>query len=208
MSINVKPFLATTFSACALLLAGCSTYEQPRGLPAPAQPQAQRTAADGQWLDKNGIISSFSAGKFETRTTDSNQVLAVGSYTVNGNVVEIDLTSVVRQTRSRVNCLIATSYLMNCTPSQGDRFSLYKPALAPVGFTLDDANAMAANTTQQPMASGNAVVGQPMGSAPQTGYPTTYPAATTPPPQTSTSQACRAVPVTEVDDRCSGSLGL
>ena len=80
MSTKVKPFLATTFTACALLLAGCTTYEQPRSLPAPTQPQAPRTAVDGQWRDKDGIISSFSAGKFETRTTDSNQVLAVGSY--------------------------------------------------------------------------------------------------------------------------------
>ncbi|PRX09026.1 UNVERIFIED_ORG: hypothetical protein BCL66_108104 [Martelella mediterranea] len=191
MSITVKPLLATTFAACALLLAGCTTYEQPRSLPTPTQPQVPRTAVDGQWLDRDGIISSFSAGQFETRTTDSNQVLAVGQYTVTGNMVEIDLTSVLRQTRSRVNCAIAAPYLMNCTPSQGDQFSLYKPASAPVGFTLDDAAAVtAANAPQQPMAPGSAVTGQqpPMGSSmPQTGYPntpTTYTPASTPAPGT------------------------
>ncbi len=181
MSITVKPFLATTFTACALLLAGCTTYEQPRSLPAPTQPQAPRTAVDGEWLDKDGIISSFSAGQFETRTTDSNQVLAVGSYTVNGNVVEIELTSVLRQTRSRVNCAIAAPYLMNCTPSQGGRFSLYKPAAAPVGFTLDDAAAMTAVTgaamgTQQ-MGAAQTQMGQTYPSANPT---STYPAATNP----------------------------
>ncbi|WP_246072401.1 hypothetical protein [Martelella lutilitoris] len=184
MSINVKPFLATTFTACALLLAGCTTYEQPRSLPAPSQPQAPRTAVDGQWLDKDGIISSFSAGRFETRTTDSNQVLAVGSYIVNGNVVEIDVTSVLRQTRSRVNCAIAAPYLLNCTPSQGARFSLYKPAAAPVGFTLDDAAAMTANASGQPISPGSTMPSQQMGATqPQMRsqtYSPAYPAATSP----------------------------
>ncbi|MBB4121972.1 hypothetical protein [Martelella radicis] len=198
MSIKVKPFLATTLTACAVLLAGCTTYEQPRNLPAPTQPQTPRTAVDGQWLDKDGIISSFSAGQFETRTTDSNQVLAVGSYTVNGNVVEIDVTSVLRQTRSRVNCAIAAPYLMNCTPSQGGRFSLYKPAAAPIGFTLDDAAAMAANATQQQMAPGATMGGQQMGAAQQqmgsqtysTANPSsTYPAATAPGVNFSTMQS-------------------
>ncbi|WP_244435585.1 hypothetical protein [Martelella sp. AD-3] len=198
MSTKVKPFLATTFTACALLLAGCTTYEQPRSLPAPTQPQAPRTAVDGQWRDKDGIISSFSAGKFETRTTDSNQVLAVGSYIVNGNVVEIDVTSVLRQTRSRVNCAIAAPYLLNCTPSQGARFSLYKPAAAPIGFTLDDAAAMTANAAQQPIAPGSAMPSQQMGSAqPQMGSQTysttnpssTYPASATPGVNFSTMQS-------------------
>ncbi|TCT40152.1 hypothetical protein [Martelella mediterranea] len=160
--------------AGAVIVAGCSTYSTPQYNPGSVRPQVPTSAIDGRWLDKNGIISNFSAGRFETRTADSNQILATGSYTeVAGNVVEIDLTSVLRQTRSRVNCSVISDYLMNCTPSQGDKFSLYKPSTAPYGFTLADApaaiaNAANANGQQVP---GQQVPGQPVSGQPMTGQP-------------------------------------
>jgi hypothetical protein len=108
--------------ALAGLLAACqsATYS-PR--PMPVQPQG----IDGQWTDPNGIISSFSNGRFETRTTDTNSLLAEGSYRqVSAQVVEIELTSLLRQTTSRVNCALASQSQLNCTSSTGAQFTLVR----------------------------------------------------------------------------------
>lgn len=157
MSTHLKTIRIAAVAGAAIV-AGCSTYTTPQYNPGTVQPQMPTSIVDGQWLDKDGIISNFSAGRFETRTADSNQVLATGTYTeVASNVVEIDLTSVLRQTRSRVNCSVISNYLMNCTPSQGDRFSLYKPSAAPFGFTLADAPAATANAAA---AAGQQMAGQ------------------------------------------------
>ncbi|MCC0036921.1 MAG: hypothetical protein H6887_16860 [Hoeflea sp.] len=108
--------------ALAGLLAACqsATYS-PR--PVEVQPQG----IDGQWTDPNGIISSFYNGRFETRTTDTNSLLAEGSYRyVSDQIVEIELTSLLRQTTSRVNCALATPSQLNCTSSTGAQFTLVR----------------------------------------------------------------------------------
>ncbi|WP_176086347.1 hypothetical protein [Martelella sp. HB161492] len=139
----MKTRTAVLVAGIASLLAGCSTYQTPspsQGMPT----YSQASVVDGQWLDQNGIVSSFSNGQFETRTADTNQMLASGTYTdLGNNVIEIDLTSVIRQTKARVNCAVVSAYLMNCTPNQGAQFQLYKPAAAPPGYVLPSAAAAA-----------------------------------------------------------------
>tara|TARA_R110002020_G_scaffold5887_4_gene24219 strand:- start:7714 stop:8079 length:366 start_codon:yes stop_codon:yes gene_type:complete len=119
--MNIHRILAV--GALAGLLAACqSASYSPRPMPV-AQPQG----IDGQWTDPNGIISSFNAGRFETRTTDTNSLLAEGSYRyVSDQMVEIDLTSLLRQTTSRVNCALATPSQLNCTSSTGSQFTLVR----------------------------------------------------------------------------------
>jgi hypothetical protein len=106
-------------------LAACQSanYSSPGYNPAPMQ-----QGIEGQWTDPNGITSSFYSGRFETRTTDgTNSLLARGSYTqVNPSLVEIDMTSLVRNTTSRVNCALATPNQLNCTSSTGAQFSLVR----------------------------------------------------------------------------------
>ncbi|WP_422371451.1 outer membrane lipoprotein Omp10 [Hoeflea sp.] len=109
-------------SALAALLAACqsATYT-----PRPIQPQPQ--GIEGQWTDPNGIISSFVNGRFETRTTDTNSLLAEGTYRyVSDRIVEIELTSLLRQTNSRVNCAMASPSQLNCTSSTGSQFTLVR----------------------------------------------------------------------------------
>tara|TARA_B100000949_G_scaffold230101_1_gene239994 strand:- start:1786 stop:2151 length:366 start_codon:yes stop_codon:yes gene_type:complete len=112
-------------AALPLALAACqsASYSSP-GYNSPP-PQA---GIEGQWTDPNGIISSFYGGRFETRTTDgTNSLLARGNYTqVNPRLVEIDMTSLVRNTTSRVNCALATPNQLNCTSSTGSQFSLVR----------------------------------------------------------------------------------
>lgn len=80
---------------------------------------------EGQWIDANGIQSSFNGGKFETRTTDTNTLLATGRYRYTGNrLVQIDIRSLVRNTNSRVNCSLVSPTQLNCTSNTGGQFSL------------------------------------------------------------------------------------
>lgn len=89
---------------------------------------APTTSFEGEWLDQNGILSTFNNGQFQTKTTDgTNTLLAVGSYRqVSPTLAEIELRSLVRQTVSQVNCALATSTQMNCTSSAGTQFSLVR----------------------------------------------------------------------------------
>ncbi|MAY63757.1 MAG: hypothetical protein CML29_16265 [Rhizobiales bacterium] len=121
----MKPMKILALAALPLALAACqsASYSSP-GYNSPP-PQA---GIEGQWTDPNGIISSFYGGRFETRTTDgTNSLLARGNYTqVNPRLVEIDMTSLVRNTTSRVNCALATPNQLNCTSSTGSQFSLVR----------------------------------------------------------------------------------
>ncbi|SMC42459.1 outer membrane lipoprotein Omp10 [Rhizobium sp. RU36D] len=111
-----------TISLGASLLAGCYS-SGPRPLPPVSQPQIP--TVDGAWVDPNGIVSTFQAGSFSTRTTDTNQLLAQGTYTnISDKLVEINMTSLVRNTQSRVNCAVVTPNQLNCTSDSGAQFTL------------------------------------------------------------------------------------
>lgn len=115
----------TAIAIIALTLASCQTETysyRPYG-------QVPSSGIEGLWVDPNGIISSFQGGRFETRTTDSNSLLAEGSYRyVSNQMVEIDLTSLLRNTTSRVNCALVTLSQLNCTSSTGAQFTLVRRA--------------------------------------------------------------------------------
>lgn|SRR5690606_18251492 len=93
----------------------------PRLPPQQAQPQG----VEGNWADPNGIVSTFQGGTFSTRSTDSNTLLASGTYvSLSPTLVEISMTSLVRNTQSRVNCALVTPSQLNCTQDSGAQFSL------------------------------------------------------------------------------------
>lgn len=111
----------------ALLLAGFAAAScapsapSPRALP----PVAQGPAVDGSWVDKNGIVSTFQAGSFSTRSTDSNSLLASGTYTtLSPTLYEINMTSLLRNTQSKVNCALVNRSQLNCTTDSNSQFSL------------------------------------------------------------------------------------
>lgn len=111
--------------ALAATLAACTTYgpADNGGGNLPVQPA--NTGIDGDWLDANGITSSFNGGVFVTRTTDTNEKLAEGNYRyLSPRLVEIDMRSIVRGTTSKVNCALVTTSQLNCTTSTGSQFSL------------------------------------------------------------------------------------
>lgn len=108
--------------AASALLTACVSSEDTRPRPVSA-PQPQ--GVEGSWTDPNGIVSTFQAGTFNTRSTDSNTLLASGTYTqVSPNLVEINMTSIVRQKQSRVNCALVGPSQLNCTADSGSQFTL------------------------------------------------------------------------------------
>jgi hypothetical protein len=113
---------ATLALVAAAMLTACVSSPGPRAVPpAPQQPQG----VEGAWIDPNGIVSTFQGGTFNTRATDTNALLASGTYTnVSPTLVEINMTSIVRQTQSRVNCAMVSSSQLNCTADSGSQFSL------------------------------------------------------------------------------------
>ncbi|ABR61519.1 hypothetical protein GOC91_13755 [Sinorhizobium medicae] len=122
----MKPFAILTLLASAAALASCQS--QPRELrQMSSAPQA--TGVEGSWVDPNGIVSTFAGGTFSTRTTDTNQLLASGNYVnVSPTLVEINMTSLVRNIQSKVNCALATPSQLNCTTDSGAQFSLTRRA--------------------------------------------------------------------------------
>jgi hypothetical protein len=113
------------------LLTACETSQQ---RPLPQIPQTPTVT--GEWVDPSGIVSSFQAGTFTTRTTDTNQMLASGTYVnISPTLVEISITSLVRKTQSKVNCALVTANQLNCTSQTGAQFSLSRrpPGSAPLG---------------------------------------------------------------------------
>lgn len=118
----MKPFAILALLAAAAALASCHTTSRAvRPMPQAIQP----AGVEGAWVDPNGIVSTFAGGTFSTRTTDTNQLLASGSYvSVSPTLVEINMTSLVRNTQSKVNCALVTSNQLNCTTDSGAQFSL------------------------------------------------------------------------------------
>ena len=103
------------------VLASCSSTPRERPLPVAPAP----VTIEGTWTDPNGLISTFQAGNFNTRTTDTNQLLATGNYiNASGNLYEISLTSLVQNKQSKVNCALVSPSQLNCTADSGAQFTL------------------------------------------------------------------------------------
>lgn len=113
----------TTLLIAGLALSSCMGPPPPRQVA--YNPAPQPMGVDGSWVDPNGIVSTFQGGTFSTRSTDSNTLLASGSYTNQSpTLVEINMTSLVRKTQSRVNCALVSPDQLNCTTDTGSNFSL------------------------------------------------------------------------------------
>jgi hypothetical protein len=113
-------------------LASCSSTERERPLPVAPAP----VTIEGTWTDPNGLISTFQAGSFSTRTTDTNQMLATGSYlNTSGNLYEISLTSLVQNKQSKVNCALVNPNQLNCTADSGAQFTLARKSTTVAAVT-------------------------------------------------------------------------
>jgi hypothetical protein len=118
--MKIKTGLVLAVASAAL--AACVS-SGPRPMPVSTAPAP--AGVEGTWADPNGIVSTFQGGTFTTRTTDSNQLLASGTYIkTSPTLVEINMTSLVRNTQSKVNCSLVTMGQLNCTSDAGAQFVL------------------------------------------------------------------------------------
>jgi hypothetical protein len=108
--------------AAALALAACATSGPSTPLAGTAAPKG----VEGSWIDAQGTgLSTLSSGSFRTVATDTGQKLAEGSYVVTGATsVEINGTSLIRQSPIGFNCLLVSTSQLNCTSSSGQNFVL------------------------------------------------------------------------------------
>ncbi|MDO9415183.1 hypothetical protein [Pararhizobium sp.] len=122
----MKPITIVTLAALTAL-ASCQSQRQTQ---ADLPRISQAPTVEGSWVDPNGIVSTFLAGQFETRTTDgTNSKLASGTYTTMPNgVTQINLFSNIKQTTTLVNCSLAGPSQLNCTSQAGSQFSLTRRA--------------------------------------------------------------------------------
>lgn len=114
--------IAATLSACQ-----SEPREFSRTLPVAQQ---RPVGVEGAWADKNGLLTTFSAGRFETRTTDgTNTLMSSGTYTPQpSGVTQLSMFSNLSKTTQLVNCQLATSSQLNCTTEKGAQFSLQRRA--------------------------------------------------------------------------------
>ncbi|TPM36899.1 hypothetical protein [Mesorhizobium sp. B2-3-4] len=121
MTIARKVLSIGMAGAVASMLAACTTS-------GPDQPPMATTpkGVEGSWIDAKGTgLSTFASGKFTTVATDTGQKLADGSYSMTGATsVEINGTSLIRQTPVSFNCLLVSTSQLNCTSSSGQNFVL------------------------------------------------------------------------------------
>jgi hypothetical protein len=112
-------------AAAALLLAACTT-SGPANAPMAAAPKG----VEGSWIDAQGTgLSTISGGSFQTVATDTGQKLADGSYTLTGPTsVQINGTSLIRQSPISFNCLLVSTSQLNCTSAAGQNFVLTRRA--------------------------------------------------------------------------------
>lgn len=118
-----------SMAAVALFVAGCQTeggpIDGPRITRAPS-------GVEGDWVGTDGVaMSRFTSGNFETFATDTGSKLAQGSYRFrDSRTIDIQLTSLIRQTTSSVACSLVTSSQLNCTSSGGQQFVLVRRGIS------------------------------------------------------------------------------
>jgi len=128
MTIARRLFSAGAVAGIAALLAGCMSSGG--GMNNPPPRVAPQNGVEGSWIDAQGTgLSTLSGGVFTTVATDTGQKLAEGSYSLTSQTaVQINGTSLIRQSPIGFNCLLVSVSQLNCTSSAGQQFVLTRRA--------------------------------------------------------------------------------
>ena len=126
MTIARKLVSTGAIAVLSAALAGCMSSGDAGGPPMRMAPKG----VEGAWIDAQGTgLSTFSGGVFQTVATDTGQKLSDGSYVSTGPTsVEINGTSLIRQSPISFNCLLISTSQLNCTSSGGQQFVLTRRA--------------------------------------------------------------------------------
>jgi len=122
MNFFMRAAILTIFG---FALASCTLDTRPQRPVHVIHPQP--LTVEGNWVDSNGIHSSFQRGYFETRATDTQEKLSEGNYVMRSpERVDIEIHSLVRGTVSRVSCAFDGPRHLLCRSPEGANFSLYR----------------------------------------------------------------------------------
>ena len=110
----------------AVILAGCQ-YGGPRLM---ARASASTAAPiDGTWASGEGVsVTSFNNGRFTTRFTQTNEVLAEGTYLMRGGQATMQWVSIAAQEQRSAVCSFTGADSLRCAPPQGEAFTLTRSA--------------------------------------------------------------------------------
>ncbi len=122
MTLSRTMLKAGIAAATTMALAACTTSGPSAPVTGPSTPRG----VEGSWIDAQGTgLSTLSGGNFQTVATDTGQKLSEGSYIVTGATsVEINGTSLIRQSPISFNCLLVSTSQLNCTSASGQNFVL------------------------------------------------------------------------------------
>jgi hypothetical protein len=122
--IRGKHFLV----AGTLLLGACQMFSGTPLFIGDTQAPA-RSPMDGTWASTDGIFyANFQGGSFTSRFTQTNEVLAQGSYSVTGQNIAMQWMSVATQQQRSANCRFANSNRVQCQQTGGGSFTLTRSA--------------------------------------------------------------------------------
>jgi hypothetical protein len=108
----------------ALAAGGCQTSQ-----PTYTSGVPQSTGMEGTWSSADGVfVATFANGNFTSRFTQTNEVLAQGTYTVTGGTVSLVWISVASQQQRSAVCTIATPDTVSCSQADGSSFDLKRAA--------------------------------------------------------------------------------
>jgi hypothetical protein len=114
----------------AVLLSACQMFSEgpsPVGGGRPAR--ASGSQMDGTWASTDGVfVASFQGGSFTSRFTQTNEILAQGSYSVAGPDISMQWLSVATQQRRSANCSFRSANRVHCQQAGGGSFDLTRGA--------------------------------------------------------------------------------
>ena len=74
-----------------------------------------RTQMDGTWASADGVfVANFEGGAFVSRFTQTNEILAQGSYTVNGPDIAMRWVSAATNEQRAANCSFRSGNNVHC----------------------------------------------------------------------------------------------
>lgn len=120
------PVLQMVAAAAATMMLAACTLPAPGGSGVSVRPSGG--AIDGTWSDASGVAtSSLVNGRFVSVANDTGNRVAEGTYVYTGpNAIALDFFSLLRETRTRANCILANRQTLNCTNDNGQQFQLLR----------------------------------------------------------------------------------
>ena len=101
--------------ASAIVLSACQSMNM----------GTSRVSIDGDWVSGDGIsVSTLRGGSLMTRFVDTNELLAQGTYTVQGNQATMSWVSIRSQENRSATCVQVSAAQMSCNSPDGQNFVL------------------------------------------------------------------------------------